>query len=77
MSKEAIAYLKKYCLNQDSVACICDEVMLGKNSNVALSPAGRILKVVLMEKDESDWSASTNAFMINEGLALLGESTIK
>lgn len=73
MGKESIAYLKKYCLNQDQTACICDEIVDGNSS--AISPAGRLLKVVLTESGESDWSASVNAYLINEGMALIGETS--
>ena len=50
--------------------------MPDKNSSIAKqSPAGRLLKVVLMEEGESDWQSAVNAYMVNEGLALLGENT--
>lgn len=45
------------------------------DSNCATSPAGRLLKLVLMDSGESDWSSSVNAYMINEGQAMIGESS--
>jgi len=58
LGKQADAYLKKFGLEK-----VHDAIVASEDS--------RVLRVILVEEGEPDWSTSINAFMIAEGLATL------
>ena len=60
---EANAYLRKYGLDK-----VHDAIVVEEQTNV--------LKVILVEEGEPDWSTSINAFMLADGLALIDEDAM-
>ena len=41
------------------------------------SEVNKVMRVVLLEEGESDWSASINAYMLAEGLATISEDALE
>lgn len=58
--EEAHKYINKYGLNK-----VHDAVIVEERKN--------LLKVILIEEGESDWSTSINAFMLADGLAIIDQ----
>lgn len=64
LGDKAMKYVKKHGLDK-----VLDAIVIDERSD--------LLKVILVEEGETDWSESINAFLLAEGLAILDTEAIR